>query len=149
MNRRSLITILLAFILGAFFYLRYFGTESIAGVDANGDGIRDDVETLIEEKYSANPRVRSAVRHLAKNLQEAVVHPEATEEKPGTFAVDCLHYITPDQAYEIVETIQAETANTYARTRALIKESARFNGKILRHAVNQAEACAFDPSLTK
>lgn len=148
MKRKRLFAVSSVLLLGLLVSLLYFRRESLEGRDSNGDGIRDDVEALIEAKYSSS-ETKSAARHFARTLQEAIVRPDATEEKAMTYAVDCLFFVAPTQAFEITEAIHAATANTYARTRALIKESSRFNGKILRGASSRAEACAFDPSLTK
>src|SRR3989338_2241679 len=42
---------------------------TIQGIDANGNGIRDDVELAIFEKYPDSARVRAALLQYAKALQ--------------------------------------------------------------------------------
>lgn len=141
------------FALGAsLLFVRYctdITRGGIAGIDANHDGIRDDVEKIIDEKYSYDPKVRSAARYYAKTLQDSITHPDTTDGISDLYAVDCLHYIAPERAHEIVAVLQAAAANTYPRVRALFKESARFNGTILHGAKSREEACAFDPALIK
>lgn len=120
--------------------------ETIAGVDANKDGVRDDLEKLIEAKYSYNPKVRSVARQLAKTYQAEIENPNTTPVQPGLDAVDCLVDIADLAGDEILKTIQATAANTFERARALIRYSARFNGQILSSSQNP---CSFDPELSK
>jgi len=46
---------------------------TIQGIDANGNGIRDDVELAIFEKYPDSARVRAALLQYAKALQMELV----------------------------------------------------------------------------
>ncbi len=140
---------LLVLVAGLFLLRQCNSTESLEGVDSNRDGVRDDLEKLIDEKYASDPNIRSAVRQLAKTLQESILHPETVDAKPGLFAITCLYYVTPQQASEIIDTLQAAAGNTRARASALIRESAKFNGKIFEGAGSREEACAFDPALVK
>lgn len=140
--------ILSVFLFGIFLLRKCSDPKSVAGIDANHDGVRDDLEKLIDENWGSDPKVKSAARQLAKSLQESIVHPDTADER-GLFAVDCLFYIVPEKAGEIIDRLQAAAANTYPRVRALVKESARFSGKILIRAKNREEACGFDPLLIK
>ena len=88
-------------------------------------------------------------RQLAKTLQNSILHPSITDVKEGLLAVDCLHYVTPKLAHDIFKSLEAATGDTYPRVKALIQESARFNGKILEGAKSREEACSFDPQLIK
>lgn len=123
--------------------------DSLKGTDANNDGVRDDVERLIEEKWGSNPKVKSAAMQLAKTFQNDITNPASTDYKTGMFAVICLRYIAHDDTTDILQTIQSAMANTSARSRALIKFDAKFNGKILSSANSREEACAFDPNLVR
>ena len=154
MNRRRLITLLVVLFVvgGSLLFLRYctdITHGGIAGIDANHDGIRDDLEKLIDEKWGSDPKIRSAARYLAKTYQDEILHPDTADEKAGLFAIDCLFYVAPKQAYDISKALEEAAANTYPRVNALFRESARFNGKILHGAKSREEACAFDPALIK
>ena len=130
------------------------GLESLAGIDHNQDGIRDDVEKLIEEKYGKDARLRLAVRQLAREYQQDIVsagnQPVAVgrlgESETSTFSskgVDCLHLLAGDRSSEILKEIQAATANTAIRIKALIHYSARFHGKVLSGEMNP-QGCDFE-----
>jgi hypothetical protein len=77
MRRRVLIpaAIILSLAVIVVISLRlYFRTESLAGADANHDGVRDDVEFLIKTKYGKDPKLRSILRQLAKASEAAPGH---------------------------------------------------------------------------
>jgi len=152
-GRKKLTTLLVALLaIGGLLFFRYrtdVTVGGIAGVDANHDGVRDDLEKLIDEQWGSDPKVKSAARYLAKTLQDSITHPDTADEKAGSLAISCLFYIAPDRAYDISKKLEEAAANTYPRVRALFRESARFNGKILHGAKSREEACAFDQTLIK
>jgi hypothetical protein len=152
MNRRKILITIVAVVglaLLTLYLYRQNAQQFIPGVDANGDGIRDDVERLIEQKYSYDPKIRIAVRELAKSVQTSIVDPNHPNGQQDLFVVDCLHYVAGDKSTEILTEIEFLTANTSARARNLYKESARFSGTMLRGARSKAEACAYNPELLK
>ncbi len=62
------------------------GKETLAGIDADGDGVRDDVQRYIFRVYAEDDLKRKAMLQFAKNYQErlAIAHqrdPELSREK--------------------------------------------------------------------
>jgi len=152
MNRRKILIVLVVVVglaLLALYLYRQNAKEFIPGTDANGDGIRDDVEKLIEQKYSYDPKVRIAVRELAKSIQTSIVNPNHPNGQQDLFIVNCLHYIVGDKALDIITELESITANTSARARNLYKDSARVSGTMLRGARSKEQACAYNPELLK
>ncbi len=121
-------------------------TATLAGVDSNHDGVRDDVEEFIEKQYS-DERIRIVARELHRGIQDSILHPDSWDQKKGLFPVDCLSYIAPEKESQIVHEIEVKTANTRERIRAYWKANARDSGTILPKARSKEEACGFDSRL--
>lgn len=120
-------------------------TESLAGVDSNHDGVRDDVEKFIVDHYP-DEKVRIVARELHKGTQEVMLDSKS-DGKRALFAIDCLFDVAPDIAGKVVDEIEAETANTLPRIVAYWKANQRFSGSILPRAKSKEEACGFAPRL--
>ena len=100
-------------------------TDSISGIDANANGVRDDIEQYIEKKY-AEPSQRAAAMQTARSLQQAllvdkgdVLAMEMVSEM-GMRAVNCRGLVFPGldgfkDAHEMSHQIEAMTTNTKKR----------------------------------
>lgn len=64
------------------------GATTLAGVDVNGNGIRDDAERWIAEKYPDCAGFRAALAQLALAVQRKIVTPEVTEETAKDLATE-------------------------------------------------------------
>ena len=58
--------------------------SSVMGEDSDKDGVRDDIQTWIDDQYNPNSRVRLALREIAK------IHPASCDYK---YSVDCLESV--------------------------------------------------------
>ena len=116
------------------------GDTDLAGVDANQDGVRDDVETFINEHY-ADERVRMAARHLHQGIQAAILDPAGHDTNMILCASGCLADLTGKR--DVGAEIEAATANTRARIRQYVKAEARDSGKIIGCPLDFKEACAY------
>jgi hypothetical protein len=140
---------LVVLLAGGVLLRRCNSSNSLVGIDSNHDGVRDDLEKLIDEKWGSDPKIRSAARQLAKTFQQEIENPETADNKPGLAAVDCLDYVTPEKSGEILKGLKEAAANTSARARALVRYNQRFSGTFLSGPKNRAEACSFDPALVQ
>ena len=136
---------LVIFLAGLYFLRRRGPSESLAGIDANHDGVRDDVEKIIEEKYR-DGKVKIVARELYRGMQEAMLNP-ASDAKRQLFALDCLYYVAPEIAGRVSDEIEAITLNTRARIEASWRGDAAHSGTILPKARSKKEACGFDHRL--
>ena len=98
----------------------------LKGVDANKNGIRDDIDRLIAKKYAATPAIKKAAEQSARSLQYFM---EATTRQQALVASDedgralaCIEkqlpYSVPgneNMASQMSKQIEALTVNTKER----------------------------------
>ncbi len=133
---------------------------TLEGIDADNDGVRDDIERWILEEYPESERVRAALSQQAKAFAEAVENADtATEEELIAYddkivsTIDCIYNQFPETLYGIKEAnradsfLQAEFLNTAERGLAWIKvadatPSGTYHGL---PPERYAEHCDFNP----
>ena len=109
--------------------------QTLAGIDANHNGVRDDVERAIAAKYGANKQEWRAVFQAAQAVQLAVVADgEASLTGPanvaGMRAGDCLGYsfdeadmVAGDRAIDYIFYMTADTSARLAAFNATQDEA--------------------------
>ena len=116
-------------------------TAGLKGVDANNNGIRDDIDRLIALKYSATPALKKAAEQKARALQKFM---EATTKQQALVAGDdlvragdCVYKILPEKSQSqdqirslISKEIEALTANTKERFTKYWDSSALAGGSV-------------------
>jgi gamma-glutamyl phosphate reductase len=109
--KRSLVAILLGIflILGVFLLMPYNPSfpGPVSGIDRNHDGVRDDLEKLIEEKYGQDRKLRSIARELAKSYQMEIEHPDEYDSAHPLAIVTCLSLVAHESMSDLVNTIQS------------------------------------------
>lgn len=63
---------------------------TVAGVDVNGNGVRDDVERLIASEFGGNPEKYTLAKSHAIKLQALMLNPGADTKNDYVEAVRCL-----------------------------------------------------------
>jgi hypothetical protein len=98
---------------------------SVVGVDSAGRGYRDDVQQLIQDRFSSDPKVQASAIQVAKDFQDSIT--SQTQQLPDTTAnirqeaqnFECTAIgMTPSQlsaADVAIKAIYARTFNTDAR----------------------------------
>ena len=104
--------------------------KTIAGIDANQNGIRDDVELAIFKQYPASAKTRAVLLQYALALQMEVIQPIVNSDTVGAIANEqdraffCVTKIVPGQGTEYKtitaiekynKSINAKQLNTEAR----------------------------------
>jgi len=111
-------------------------TDSLAGIDNNNDGIRDDIEAYIASTYP-DPAQQAAVRQLAAVTQEEILVDKGDKaalrkiDIRGMHAVHCLSSRFGDgdeHPAAVGARIEALSANTKARLLAYLAYSAAMDG---------------------
>ena len=116
-------------------------SPGLKGIDADNNGIRDDIDRLIAQKYSATPAMKKAAEQKARALQKSM---EATTRKEALAAGDeirragrCAYKIFPnatsqDEKFRIQmsKEIEALTANTKERFTAYWKAESLKSGAV-------------------
>jgi hypothetical protein len=100
------------------------GKITLAGIDSDQDGVRDDVQRSIATTYPASERTRESIAQFAKSLQLEVtaVTPQQAETsfRATEKSVDCLSFVNGQSHSELIRWTLAQTLNTDARTRAFM-----------------------------
>jgi len=102
--------------------------ETVAGIDANGDGVRDDVEAYIDTTYPATTQggTNRALRQFARAAQMTVI--DASEPAPSVThaterfrALECLMARRPGDFHLIFVELRARLLDTKARSLAYLQ----------------------------
>jgi hypothetical protein len=96
------------------------GLLTVAGVDSDGDGVRDDVQRFIVLTYADSAKTQAATTQIAKSylaqLVDASNEPLLKIDVTSTlYAVDCLYYTSPATAPQLLNQIEAQVLNTSQR----------------------------------
>jgi hypothetical protein len=113
-------------------------SDSIAGIDANSDGIRDDVEAYIASNYAGDAQ-RAAARQFAKVMQDAMLVDKTNLSAVKAIAVrssravNCIyaHFdgtAGSKQPSQVVGEIRAVSTNTKPRLLAYLAYSKALDG---------------------
>jgi hypothetical protein len=127
------------------------GTTTVAGIDADGDGLRDDVQILIENQYSGSAE-RAAATQLAKAIQGLLaVSSDKTQSLVAAHsmnrAIDCLYALGATSFGDRVDEIEGAVVNTEARARAYAKAGTHLSGGTFAVSTigDNASACEAAP----
>jgi len=127
---------------------------TVAGIDSDTDGIRDDIQIWINEEFSTKPQVKMAMRQLAMSRQLDLTNVENKEKSvaAGKKYLDdltCLRVIVGvDQKSKLSDDLNKKLLNTKDRLYADIKANANFSGQAWElPSTNEEKAalCSFNP----
>lgn len=111
-------------------------TESIAGVDADANGVRDDVDQYIHTTYAdqASADLNKAVRQYAKAVQSSLIDADSqslslTHATERFRALECLMVRRPDEFHTIFVDVRAKILNTPSRSEAYLKADNQVKGE--------------------
>ena len=113
---------------------------SVEGMDANGNGVRDDIETHIHRKYT-DPAQRKAAMQTARALQQmllvdkndAVALERVSQASWRAVGCESLAFSGPEgstQSWEMAQEIKAMTTNTKERLQAFLAYNAARSGSV-------------------
>lgn len=128
------------------------GTTTLAGVDSDADGIRDDVQRYVAA-YGTSAKVRAAMTQLVKSYQNSLVDGgnqalASLDLLALGYAIDCLYIVAPRNANQIRRDLEAKLLNTRERISAyLASQGAGLPGNAFRlpTAETRGARCLFDP----
>jgi hypothetical protein len=118
-------------------------TPGLKGVDANNNGIRDDIDRLIAQKYSATPELQKAAEQKARALQksmEATTRQQALAAGDGIMrAADCAFKVFPQSTSsdikfydQLSKELESLTNNTQERFKAYWNAESLKGGGVFR-----------------
>jgi hypothetical protein len=110
------------------------GDLTIAGVDSDGDGIRDDVERKISLMYPNHSSVRNYSYQIAISLQDAIDNPTSVSQQNKSLsevlsANDCLKRMSIDNLHVGTREILPMVLNTFQRSYSYLNAMKKFQGK--------------------
>jgi hypothetical protein len=133
------------------------GRATVLGVDADSDGVRDDIQRWIHQTAPTSKPARNALKQYASTAQKlyAAIGNDVEVEKlvqESSYASGCARYILSviegrDDELEVMNSIRARILNTHARMKAEEEVSRVVSGKPIRGvlSMNGREFCKFNP----
>lgn len=134
------------------------GKKTLAGIDSDRDGVRDDVQIWIYNQYPNSEKRRAALRQVAVDSQEAILtftdkekSIEVSRKKLRSY--DCFLYVfqaqTQEELVEVgnrLQRLKAKILNTRERSDAYVRADQNFSGQVFRLLPNGdlKNACRFD-----
>jgi len=126
------------------------GGPTLEGVDADGNGIRDDVDAFIELNYSTEQQ-RGAASQLAAHFQRTLLTDKSDraalkrQSVLGARAVGCIYDRFDGaggskQPAAVVYELEAVTANTKPRLKAYLAYSKGLDGTVI--SLPEGDTCA-------
>jgi hypothetical protein len=131
------------------------GKQTLAGIDSDNDGVRDDVQRYIAISQAAAPATRAALRQIVVPNQEFVLNADADVqtilniESLRNKATDCLKYVRGgdiEGSASLNKALRAQLLNTRARQVAYLTADAKLSGHFFTLTEPSAASCNFDPT---
>lgn len=110
--------------------------KTIGGVDSDGDGIRDDIQSWIDERYSSLPNVKLALRQIAIGKQFELLSVDNKEQsiiasrKILNNSICLTVIVGIDAKGKIEDELYSKILNTKERHQANTKSNVNFSGQI-------------------
>ncbi|WP_375753584.1 hypothetical protein [Vibrio sp. HN007] len=109
------------------------GTETLEGIDSDGDGVRDDVQRYIHQNYLGKDD-RDALKSLAISYQKAIILHENEEESLNQWSytsrsIHCLFEVDVETAHIKIRELRSEVLNTRARVEAYFRSQKHLSGR--------------------
>lgn len=96
-------------------------TDTVAGIDTDENGIRDDIDAYIQKNFK-NIDQQNAVKQFAKSMQQFILIDPGNRQiakeasAKNSMAISCIYLrFSADTAYKTVNEIDAITTNTKRR----------------------------------
>ena len=132
------------------------GKATLAGIDSDHDGVRDDVQRWIATTFPDSEKTRAAVTQMAKAMQSMLL--SAEDEKSSRMnaiarnrAAFCISFVrdqllgSASDAYDLKREIEAVYLNTAERTRAWLRADSHLGG-MYSVPDDLSKGCDFDPN---
>ena len=131
------------------------GKKTLAGIDSDNNGIRDDIQIWINKTFpeETHPSSNKALRQMAKYEQQALVAHQ-DKEKSKAFkiksleAYGCFMWINYSISYNALKEFEYLNLNTSERIRAFDKSESHLHGEGLPASMSELETrgqlCEFE-----
>ncbi|MDQ6960393.1 MAG: hypothetical protein Q9M27_05125, partial [Mariprofundaceae bacterium] len=134
------------------------GKATLAGIDSDNDGVRDDVQRWIVMTYPNSQKTRAALRQKAKAMQliimnasnKAVARTNSIVSGKASFCITFVREqilgLGGSDAYQIKRELESVFLNTAARSRAWLQADHYLSGMMFNVPIDGSSSCNFNPS---
>jgi len=132
------------------------GKVTLAGIDLDNDGVRDDVQRWIVMTYPNSQKTRAGLRQLAQDYQRFILGAANSTQiyaaaSSMSRAHSCLGYVLPVGQFitTVGGSLKAQMLNTYARSKAFLQADRHLSGRMYKGLpYNQRkQGCNFNPDV--
>ena len=121
------------------------GRATLAGIDSDSDGIRDDVQRYIAQTYPDAP-TRKALTQVARPMLDGILVAEtqgvALDNLTAmTRGIECAVSVRPTDSHEVLAGLREAVVNTQARFQAYLTLDAQAGGGTFIAADTPASSC--------
>ncbi len=129
---------------------------TLAGIDVNENGVRDDVERWIVRTYPNSEKTQKILMIMAREFESALFYTKSDNTQSAILAqtrvtdsIDCLWYIRSDDAISIRSLLFAQILSTKERTLTYVEYNRLSAGSpVDRQPEEFKDGCTgFDPDL--
>lgn len=126
------------------------GKATLAGIDKDNDGVRDDVQRYIAMTYPNSAKTRAALTQYTKQLQGAILDASSKElsmkhAEEYDKVLECGVTLLGFRAYyEAEKDLKPLVLNTEARTMAYLQYDDHLGGEVFPDNTQGAAACDVD-----
>jgi hypothetical protein len=131
------------------------GLTTLAGVDTDRDGIRDDLQRYIVQTYGSSAVSVSALKQAVKTVQSAVLDaasasPSIDHANQMLRDLECLSAVRPADGAKVHKGLVARALNTEARGLAFLRYSDQLGGQAfpLQQPDDWRTSCGFPVNAT-
>ncbi len=126
------------------------GKQTLAGIDSDHDGVRDDVQRYIAQTYPNSAKTRAALTQDAKVVQSELLDANSKQlsmqhSDEEDKAASCLNSLAGlDNSINMQKKLEAVILNTDDRNRAYFKYNDQLGGEVFSLLPDDSSYCAFD-----
>jgi len=126
-------------------------SDSLAGVDTDGNGVRDDLDEYIQSAAAGSALTQKAMEQNVQALEELMLAHEIADKSIDSAikvmrATECLYGVNPTEAAHLSDEIEARMFNTPERAKAYASAHKHLGGQYFRgtRTNERVTACDFD-----
>jgi len=126
------------------------GKLTLAGIDSDNDGVRDDVQRWIVMTYPNSQKTRAALIQDTKAMQKILSDANIFAKLYNDFvqdgrAMECLSYIRPNDFDRVLDEQKAIFLDTYLRSKTWLQANSHLSGSSFDLLPNSKSGCNFNP----
>jgi hypothetical protein len=128
------------------------GISTVAGIDSDRDGVRDDVERYVAFTYPNSARLRTALMQIGRVYQSIILQASDKTNSRANWshmrdAMDCLEYLSNlDQSGVMEGSLEPQIINTIPRSQAWLQANSQESGHAVPIRDAAVTSCTFDPA---